>query len=275
MISISYNIYKRKKKNGKYRIIYAPNEELKQKQKNISSLISERIKFPSFVTGFINGKSIRDNALCHLSKDWVINLDIDNFFPTIDKENVKAFLINNKLYSGEEDYYSELLTYENKLVQGSPASPVIANAIALEQIDPYVIEILDNELGKNNYTYTRYVDDITISSSSKDKDRPFFKELINKIINNLENNSPFKISKRKIALRGKGQRQFVTGIVVNEKMSIRKEERNRLRAVMHKIKKGELELTPQIFGQINYVRDVNSSLYQKLTKGFNNDTKSN
>ena len=74
------------KKNGKNRVIYAPSDKLKEYQKEISNILESGfsdILNSSHIMGFVKQKSIVDNATKHLGKDWVINIDIKDFFPNI------------------------------------------------------------------------------------------------------------------------------------------------------------------------------------------------
>ena len=57
---------------------------------------------------------------------------------------------------------SLLCTYEGYLPQGAPTSPYLSNLI-LRDFDKKIQQICSSL----NYTYTRYADDITISSNNK------------------------------------------------------------------------------------------------------------
>lgn len=269
--TFSYTQYYRRKSNGGRRLITAPDEVLKGYQREFADFFYERVKysFTTEVTGFMPGLSIKDNAELHTNKDWVVNIDIKSFFPSVKKNGVLGCLakagISNFKHFDQRDL-AEVLTLDGALPQGSPASPILANYIGMYLIDPRVKEKLDLHLSEFEIAYTRYADDITFSFNGE-IERVRLRELIDDISHDLETNTPFRIAKDKIHVRSKSQRQAVTGIVVNEGFSINKQERNRLRAVMHKVRLGAIELDSKIRGKLNFVREINPSLFQKLTQG--------
>lgn len=269
----TYSFYKRKKKNGKFRVITAPCEELKQLQKDFSVFFLDKTqnKFSEEITGFMPGVSIKDNAEKHLNKEWVINLDIKSFFPSTTKELVEWALRKEGIY--EYNGYSladtvEILVLNDHLPQGSPASPVLANYIGMYFIDPIIKMNINNQMGWIPYDYTRYADDVTFSfSSDKQIDRNLIKEVVANICRDLRKETPFEIENRKIKIKHESQRQNVTGIVVNQGFSINRKERMRLRAVMHKVKLGQIQPDSKLVGKLNFVKQIDDKLYNKLTKG--------
>lgn len=269
----SYNIYKRRKPNGKYRIITAPDENLKVIQRDFSKAFYELTEdhYSSEITGFRPGISIKDNAKLHISKDWVINIDIKNFFPSTTSELVKWALKHSGLTSFQDfnlDELTELLTIEGRLPQGSPASPVLANYIAMYYVDPLVKQEANSVLGRTRYLYTRYADDITISFNNEYKNfkRSELKELTQRVRQTIIDETVYSIAPGKTSIAYKSQRQKVTGIIVNEKFSINKEERMKLRAELHHVRLGKKEISPNLLGRLSFVKQINKELYKKLTK---------
>ena len=147
---------KRKKKKGGFRVINAPETDLKSVQRDLADYLTGIHKTAlnaQHITGFVEGKSIIDNAKPHVESEWVINLDIADFFPTVSStlvhkvlEPIKestGFLAKILLEEGKTPFYGynkqqivTIATLEDKLPQGSPASPVIANIAAAETTIP-------------------------------------------------------------------------------------------------------------------------------------------
>lgn len=222
----SYCVFSIPKKSGGDRKIEAPNEKLKLYQRWIKENILDKFNPSNNAKGFIKNRSIYDNALPHTNKKLVINLDLKDFFPTIIYGNVfKLFK-----YFGYTTEVSHLLTQlctngKNVLPQGSPVSPVISNLVCLK---------LDKRLSKlaetNQFTYTRYADDITISGDEKIRHSL---PLIYKIIK--EEN--FIINENKTRYQYSHQRQEVTGLIVNKKVSITKKIKRELDNAIYYCKK--------------------------------------
>ena len=88
---ISSNKYKSfsiKKKNGAERIIHAPNNGLKSLQKTISFILQCVFEPHKAAYGFVPNKSIVDNARIHSGERYVYNIDLKDFFPSIDQARV-------------------------------------------------------------------------------------------------------------------------------------------------------------------------------------------
>jgi retron-type reverse transcriptase len=262
----SYNVYKRKKKNGKFREITAPDPLLKSLQHAYALAFFEKVKdeFSAEVTGFMPGVSIKDNARRHIGKEWVVNLDIKSFFPSTTKEHVKWALEQSKL-DGDQELALEVLTLNDALPQGSPASPVIANYVGVHLIDPEVKFVANSYL--KEFEYSRYADDLTLSFNEK-LDVKTIKEMIRDIANAIKYPHGFEIAEDKISMRTKNRRQAVTGITVNAGFSINRQEYLRLRACTHQVRIGKKELDNKLKGKLNYVKDINPTMFDKLTKGL-------
>lgn len=219
-----YKSFKIKKKNGSYRNINEPLNQLFSIQKEFSLFfLVNRTKY-DHSHGFELNKSIVTNARQHVNKKIVLNIDLENFFTNISLPKIIEFLIKKFNVSEIEAIkIADILTYKNSLPQGSPSSPVISN---------FICEKLDFELYKYcrrfNITYTRYADDLSFSFSF-DK-LPKFQ--VNNIISIIEQNG-FKINKAKYRYYYRNTRQIVTGLVVNEKVNVKREFYKNLRAILY------------------------------------------
>lgn len=220
-IDITYTHHKISKGNGKYRYIYAPNQQLKEKQNEILQELYKKQPHPAN-HGFIPGKSIVTNAAHHIGRNYVLSMDIKDFFPSTKISKVKEIL--TRFYPNQLKNLP-LLTYLNHIPQGAPTSPYIAN-FALYDFD----QKLSIYCESIDACYTRYADDITISFDSAP-----VKDILNFVNTNL-NKEDYYLSFKKTHLAHKSKRQKVTGIVVNEKLSIPYEIRNNIRAYNHLIK---------------------------------------
>ena len=245
------------KRTGGTRRITAPTGKLKDVQKCISVLVSPYYQVPDCVHGFAEGKSVASNASMHTAKNYVLNIDLKDFFPTITYTRVVKSLQELGFNEEVSDIIARLCTIpmwdeqskmlRNSLPQGSPASPLLSN-IVCSSLDKR-LSALARRFG---LTYSRYADDITFSSNHSvyAKDGEFLHEL-ERIIST----SGFKINEKKTRLQKKGSRQEVTGLIVGEKVNTyRKFAKNLRAAVFHAETNG---CTPNdfnnIMGRISYL----------------------
>jgi retron-type reverse transcriptase len=276
------------KKSGGKRIISAPKKSLKNAQKKVIEKLLVNFRNNENSHGFITGKSIVTNSEKHTGKDIVINLDLENFFPTITYARVKG-LFHKCGYSEQIATILALLltkndkekisidgqTYyvskgERYLPQGSPASPAISNILSAK-LDKRL-----NGLAKRyNCEYTRYADDLSFSCMYANE------ENISKLLYYVSKvivDEGFKINKTKTHIMRKGNQQKVTGIVVNEKLNIPKVKLKKFRALLHNIKcngwkdqkwGNAIHLINAIDGYINFVHMVNPEKAIKFKKELN------
>ena len=249
-----YHIQKKNKK-GK-RIISEPLPSLKEIQFWILKNILETQKVSRYAKAYIP-KSSFDKALnFHKRQNIVLNLDLQDFFGTITRDQVFDVFVNIGYSNILSDLISKLCTKDNKLPQGAPSSPYLSNLIFKKYDDE-----ISTYCNQKKIRYTRYADDLTFSGDFDSN------ELQEKVIEILGNK--FTLNTKKTTVRKKGQRQTVNGIVVNEKSQVVIEERKRIRLQMYYIKKHGLENHIQhvkikqknyldhIFGKINFILKIN------------------
>lgn len=257
-----YLTYLLPKKSGGNRTISAPSKLLKSLQTAILKFLLSDVKLTDCVHGFRSGHSTLTNALPHVGKDLVVNLDIKNFFPNVKFEQIHRALrreLGEKLSAGSIRFLTEVCSYKGSLPTGAPTSPVLANII-LTPLDKSLLSVC-NRYGIN---YSRYADDLTFSGSSDVKKIiPFVKKCLGGF--------GLEIESKKLNLYRRGRRQIVTGIVVNDKVNLPRKIRRKLRAAVHAssigkqtkwhgnpMKVGELK------GHLSYLQSVNPDEAMRL-----------
>ncbi|MTI71456.1 MAG: RNA-directed DNA polymerase [Firmicutes bacterium] len=225
---LAQSLYKKiiiPKKTGGNRILNAPCENLKYIQKWILDNILNNSESLDVSTGFVQGKSIVDNAKQHIGKECVINLDIKNFFPSIRYIQIynifRSFGYTRHLCM----VFTGLCTYKNVLPQGAPTSPLLSNLVC-KRLDTKLLD-LANHIGAS---YTRYADDITFSG---EKVITKYIKLIKRVIKE----EYFQVNEKKVRVQFKHHRQMVTGLVVNTKLSVPKKTKRYLRQQIYYAKK--------------------------------------
>lgn len=213
------------KKSGGMREIEIPSDKLKSIQRWILRNVLENIEVHESCYGFTKGKSIYDNALLHVGKECVLNMDLKDFFPSITQKAVFN-IFYQKGYTKSVSYYlAKLLTKDGVLPQGSPASPKISNIVALH-LDKRL-----SELAKcYKATYSRYADDLTFSGASN------IKNMI-PIITQIIHEEAFFVNEKKTRYSYYFQKQEVTGLIVNKKVSVPKEYLRELNKEIYYCKK--------------------------------------
>ena len=285
------------KKSGKKRNLDAPARGLMSLLTYINKMLQAMYAPKDHAVGFIPGRTIVTGAKKHVKHRFVLNLDLKDFFTSIEKHrvfgrlrlapfnfnieiaNTVAGLCCMRIGDKEENY-------KYVLPQGSPASPTITNLVC---------EILDRRLAglakRFELTYTRYADDITFSGNRYvfSKNGAFYKELY-RIIEDQQ----LEVNTDKTRLQKRGGRQEVTGVVVSDRVNVTREYVKEIRDILYMwekyghddafarfypkykkekghVKKGEPTLDGVIGGKLLYMKMVkgeDSPTYQKLQKQF-------
>ncbi len=244
-----YTSFNMAKRDGGVRTINAPSPELRLLQRNLSDLlqncveeINEGKKWKDQLAhGFKRDCSIITNAVKHRQRRYVFNIDLNDFFGTINFGRVRGFFIrdaNFMLNPKVATILAQIACHENALPQGSPCSPVISNLIG------HVLDIhLCKLAASNGCTYSRYADDITFSTSKPDFPLSIARRMAGQAhtwevgsgLQNIVAHTGFSINPKKTRMQYRGSRQAVTGLVVNRKVNIRTEYRRRARALAHEL----------------------------------------
>lgn len=207
-----------KKKNGKERILHAPDDKLKWVQEKIWRHILMKNTVSAYATAYIRRKSLIDNATPHIGKRYLLKIDITDFFGSIRFEQVYGAAFNTKFFPVQIGTMLTTLCCRNDVLpQGAPTSPVLSNL---------VMRNFDDNIGrwceKHNISYTRYCDDMTFSSN-----KPLY-HVYQKVKKMLEDMG-FELNEKKTRFVTNANRQSVTGLTVNEKLSVSREYKRKLR----------------------------------------------
>jgi len=225
-----------KKKNGDPRLTHDAKPALKHVHERIKNRILKKLDYPYYMLGGIsdpeNPRSCKTHASIHCGKKILISEDISNFYPSTSYEVVKN--IWKQCFHFTEtisDILAKLTTYNGELPQGWKTSGYLAN-LALWNREPELVKTLEEK----GFSYSRFIDDITVSSPFfiSDKDKNF-------IISNIYGMllpcgySP-KRAKHDISSREKPM--AVTSLNVNtKKPTIPKSQRNNIRAMVFQIER--------------------------------------
>jgi retron-type reverse transcriptase len=235
------------KHDGSKRKLSVPDLILKRVQGAISDNILADYPISRYAMAYTQGSNVQKNAALHVGKQKILKLDIDGFFDHITYSRVKDCVFCKENYSEPIRILLTMLCYyKESLPQGAPTSPAITNIIMYD-----FDEKIGKYCGENNISYTRYCDDMTFSGDFDEKAVIFaVKDELRKLGLFLKN--------RKTAVVPHTKRQTVTGIVVNEKIGLTKEYKNKIRQEIHYIKKYGIEDHLSKIGEPNKQHYLNS-----------------
>jgi RNA-directed DNA polymerase len=214
------------KRRGGTRLITAPVPRLRLLQARLLRLLASIYRPHSSVHGFVAGRGILSNAIPHVRRRFVLNVDLKNFFDTINFGRVRGALISKPYMLDPRiaTIIARLCCKDNALPQGAPTSPILANMVCLR---------LDGELSRLGRAfkcrYTRYADDITFSSNHNDFPRELAALIlppygthatVGDSLGETIRSNGFLVNAEKTRLYHKANSQRVTGLTVNRKPNV-------------------------------------------------------
>lgn len=244
--NLVYNLYKLSpekqyttlnipKKAGGFREISAPISAIKSIQRKLAVILVDFYPQKFCVHGYTKQKSIKTNALVHSRKRIIINLDLKDFFSSINFGRVRGLFKSYPFDFNDEvaTILSQICCFKGKLPQGAPTSPIVSN---------YICRKLDNELlafaREYKVDYSRYADDITFSTNLNHLPTAIGrirgnKLILSKKLKELIRNNGFIINDDKTRYALKWNRQDVTGLIVNAGVNVPRKYIKRVRSMLH------------------------------------------
>ena len=232
-----------------HRLIEAPKPRLRSMQRRLLSGLFGRIPVHEAAHGFVPGRSVRTFAAPHAGRRTVVRLDLVSFFASVSAGRVYGLLrtagypepvahaltglcttatparVLRRAPAGLPDrpYRLGLLAAPH-LPQGAPTSPVLANLCAYR---------LDRRLAglaaAFGARYTRYADDLAFSGDLDARRAAVLAARVAAVAGQ----EGFRAHPGKTRVRGRGDRQLLAGLVVNERPMVSRRDYDRLRAVLH------------------------------------------
>jgi RNA-directed DNA polymerase len=226
-----YTTFEIEKKGGGVRRIDAPIPKLKLLQKQLASVLYECLREieesekrkNKLSHAFRKGFSIVSNAKAHHSRRYVLNIDLQNFFPSLNFGRVRGFFLKNhhfKLAQPIATLIAQIACNDGVLPQGSPCSPILS-----ELLTHFLDMRLVRHAAKNKCSYTRYADDITFSTNQKAFPAALAVPIgdgwaVADELRSRIKDAGFAINNAKTRMQLRGSRQTVTGLTVNEKVNV-------------------------------------------------------
>lgn len=197
-----YNPYYVWKKGGRgKRIICEPVYRLKIVQRELAKAMALPVHYCA--KGFVQGQSILHNATAHATASNLLNADFANFYGSITTHHLQKLFENR--YADLAAPLIALSTYRGALPAGAPTSPLLSNAVCFEfddQMHQYSLQ--------NHFQYTRYVDDISISSHG------FIDQSVLDKLKETALSHGFRLNPHKTRFLSRRKALMVTGLVLNK-----------------------------------------------------------
>lgn len=218
------------KRSRGMRKLCVPDEPLKQIQRSILKELLMLLPVSRYATAYFAYSKLIDNAAPHVGHRYLLKLDLSVFFGSIRFDMVFSAAFNTRLFSKQIGaVLTTLCCKDDTLPQGAPTSPAISNLV-MKQFD----DNFGSWCETKGFTYTRYCDDITISGNSS-------LYLAYLKASRWLTGMGFEVNEQKTHFLSNANRQIVTGLTVNEKISVPKDYKRKLRQELYYAQKFGIE----------------------------------
>ncbi len=266
-----YKVYEIPKRTGGTRLIEHPSQELKALQRWISKVLIDKMPVHDCATAYSVGSGIKQNAYKHVNSLYTNRYDFSGFFPSFKRPLVARFLdeelpkIGISTTSQDIDFVCDIICRNDRITIGAPSSPALTNAMMFR----FDLELNNYSLGKN-LIYTRYADDIFISSFEANQ----LSDLEN-VIQAIKKDIPYlklRLNRAKTKYMSKKHLRRITGVVItpDNRLSIGRDRKREIKALIHKWKNGQLApfYVGYMRGLIAFAIDVEPTFLNSLKEKY-------
>ena len=285
------------KQSGGLRLIEAPKLRLKVMQRKILAQLLEQVPPHLAAHGFVKGRSVKTFVAPHVGQRVVLRMDLQNFFPSFGSariaavfrtlgypETVAGLLAGICTNAVPRDVWEQASAGTNKvqlqeahsvyarphLPQGAPSSPALAN------ICTYRLDCRLAGLAKSvGAEYTRYADDLAFSGNDAQFERRI--ETFSIHVAAILMEEGFTVNFRKTRVMRQGVRQYLAGLVTNQRINVIRVDFDRLKATLTNcVRLGpegqNREAHPQfrshLEGRVGFVEMINAPRGERLRRIF-------
>lgn len=260
-----YHTFKIPKRTGGLRDICAPDDELKNKQ---TELLRELQRMCPYVHesayAYVEGRSCKDAMQRHVDNKshWYLKLDLSGFFPSCTTELVMDKLVEiypfYKLSRNSKELIKKYCFKDGALPQGAPTSPYLSNVIMIP-FDYALTEFCT----QNKLIYTRYADDIIISSYEQFDWRAVQDCVEGTLYPGMQ------LNKDKTRYGNASGRNWNLGLMVtNNKVTVGNQRKRRLKQSIYNYQNHKDDWSLQdiqcLLGELQYVCQIEPDIYNKM-----------
>lgn len=262
---LSFYRYRRIRTGKKVRKLTIPMGDMLSAQRAIKKNILDLLPLPPYVHGWRRGRSPKTYAKVHLRQGFILNVDIRDFYPSVEAGRVHEFWRGLGYTQEAARLLALTTTINNQLPQGAPTSQSIGNQILLP-----LHRRLSVLAARHGLRYGAYGDEVCLSGRRRVRR---LKGLVIRIIEQ----EGFDVNPKKVKEMPRESRQELTGVVVNKKPSAGRAKYRELRALLNNCATkgpesqntlGHPNFKAHLRGRIAHVQGLNPKLGAKLKAQF-------
>lgn len=259
---LRYKVFYIPKRTGGLREVAQPAREVKAIQRWLVKRLASLLPLHDAATAYRSGASIKKNAQRHVESDYLLKMDFRNFFPSILMTDIIQHL---EIHCGQHYDASaiKLIAYvctwapkrqgPLRICIGAPSSPLLSNSVMFD-----FDEQLSSAAASDGVTYTRYADDLALSSRTPGTLNSY-PDLVAELARSLSY-PQLELNEKKTVFASRAGRRVVTGVTItaDHQTSIGRKRKREIRAMYHRMTLGRLSPDEQreLAGLIAFADDI-------------------
>jgi RNA-directed DNA polymerase len=272
------------KRSGERRLLEIPKQELKALQRKIlSALLLPYATAHPDAFGFVRGRGVLDHARRHIGANWLLGLDLRDWFSSIVAARVHVQFVRLGATSSVANALTKLCTHVPPnsvlakgdlsgersarlriphLPQGAPTSPMLANLVS-HRLD----QRLHALAAKLDLRYSRYADDLALSPQPGSRARSPVR--VAELVKRIALIESFAINDEKTRIQTALGRLYLTGVVINERPNLARPQFDQLKARIHRYRQSaqaDDEVRAQLRGEVAWLTQLNPARGEKLRR---------
>lgn len=232
--SREYKTYEIPKRTGGNRTIHHPSKRLKALQRWLLVNVLNTLPVHAAAAAYRAGRSIFDNAARHTSSRYLLRMDFEDFFPSIQTADFARYVREHPhLFTGwppsDVEVLAKLVFRDGRLTIGAPTSPAISNILCYE-----LDATLDAMSAASDVVYSRYADDLFFSTAHPNVLGDIEARVVG-IVKGLSTPAGLVLNTAKTRHSSKRGRRRVTGITLGSdgRPYIGRHRKREIRALIH------------------------------------------
>ncbi|MDR0776685.1 MAG: reverse transcriptase family protein [Azonexus sp.] len=247
-----YRCILRPKASGGLRLIEAPLPLLKRVQRRLVAELLQHVPVHECVHGFVHGRDVASHAQTHAGQPFVMIFDLRDFFNSIGAGRINALwrslgypegvarclsaltttrtptsVLMRLHEAGETDSLRQRRLSSAHLPQGAPTSPALANLCTFG-LDLRLAGLAE----RFGARYSRYADDLVFSGPAALNRQS---RALHAWVSAIAASEGFALHPTKTRRLPAHRQQCITGLVINQRPNLARDDYDRLRAELHQL----------------------------------------
>lgn len=227
--------------------------------------VIEALPVHNCTSAYRKGRNIAAHAETHVQSNFLLRMDIKDFFPSITADDIEIYIAQNpRLFpswsSVDIKLFCRLVCRNDQLTIGAPTSPGLSNALC------YGLDIsLAGLASESDAVYTRYADDLFFSTRTPN----LLKNIeiqVAEIVEKSKCPASLRINSVKTRHSSKRGRRRVTGIALGSdgRVYFGRERKRRVRSMIHNIDNLETAELTHLAGMLAFCKDIEPDFINNL-----------